>query len=216
MDASIIRMRGKRNDALRQEALRLRTNHRMSYKEISGILDIPYATLSNWLRHIPLTDAEKKEKWANGKRRSFLPPVERPKPKREGAPSFRGSRTVAFLVAEFVKRGYHVLLPFGDHLPYDMALDTGDGRLVRVQCKTGNIRNGAIVFATESTTRRKGGLHRSLYDGKCEVFAVYVEELSKAYIVPVSEGHGGKVSLRLDPVRNGQKIRRWAETFELP
>jgi hypothetical protein len=43
-----------------------------------------------------------------------------------------GQRTEAVILAELVKRGYRVLLPFGINYRYDLVLDL-DGRFLRVQ-----------------------------------------------------------------------------------
>jgi len=53
-----------------------------------------------------------------------------------------GTRTEAVVLAELVKRGYRVLLPFGHNHRYDLVLDV-EGRFVRVQCKTGRLSRGA-------------------------------------------------------------------------
>jgi len=41
--------------------------------------------------------------------------------------------------------GFAVLVPFGENTRYDLVIDDGE-RLARVQCKTGRLRSGAIVF----------------------------------------------------------------------
>ena len=53
------------------------------------------------------------------------------------------------MLAAFVKHGYRVLTPFGVNHRYDFALDMGD-RFLRVQCKTGRVRNGAVMYSTHS------------------------------------------------------------------
>lgn len=51
--------------------------------------------------------------------------------------------------------GFDVLTPFGENTRYDLVLDDGE-HLTRVQCKTGRLRNGAVIFAvcTASTWSR--------------------------------------------------------------
>jgi PD-(D/E)XK endonuclease len=53
--------------------------------------------------------------------------------------------------------GFTVLVPFGENLRYDLAIDNGS-RLARVQCKTGRLRAGAIRSNVCSTYAH----HRSL------------------------------------------------------
>jgi hypothetical protein len=58
-----------------------------------------------------------------------------------------GLRTEAAILAELVRRGYQVLVPFGTNQRYDLVLDM-DGKFVRVQGKTGRLRSGVISFST--------------------------------------------------------------------
>ena len=54
-----------------------------------------------------------------------------------------GDRTEAIVIAALVRRGYRVLRPLSSNERYDLVLDL-DGEFLRVQCKTGRLRNGAI------------------------------------------------------------------------
>jgi hypothetical protein len=46
-----------------------------------------------------------------------------------------GETSEAVVLAEFIKAGFPVLLPFGDNQRYHMVVEVY-GRLLRVQCKT--------------------------------------------------------------------------------
>src|SRR5579859_7812113 len=85
-------------------------------------------------------------------------------------PTAKGKRTEAILLGELVEAGTTVLIPWGEER-YDLALDA-DGRLVRIQCKTGILRDGCIDFKTCVADIRRplgdGGYH-----GQIEAFAVY-------------------------------------------
>ena len=61
-------------------------------------------------------------------------------------PTAKGKRSEARILAEFVQAGLSVLLPWGEER-YDLALDYS-GRLVRIQCTSGWIRDGCIEFKT--------------------------------------------------------------------
>lgn len=52
----------KRNEVAYREAIRLRVDERKSLNEISKIMSLSKGTLSLWLKDIPLTEKEKKEK----------------------------------------------------------------------------------------------------------------------------------------------------------
>ncbi|HEY0995439.1 MAG TPA: group I intron-associated PD-(D/E)XK endonuclease [Gemmatimonadaceae bacterium] len=112
------------------------------------------------------------------------------------------------------RRGYAVLVaPFAASLPYDCVID--DGRhLLRVQVKTGYVdRHRAIRWATRST----GGSQRTrTYRGRADLFAVYVPEIERTFLVPVEECGRREASIRLSPARNGQKHGvRHAEQYEI-
>jgi len=54
-----------------------------------------------------------------------------------------GDTTEAIILAEFLKAGFPVLIPFGENHRYDLVIEAG-GRFLRVQCKTASPcgRNG--------------------------------------------------------------------------
>ena len=56
---------------------------------------------------------------------------------------------------------------------YDLVIDDGEA-LARVQCKTGRLRGGAIVFAVTSTYghHRNPATARRTYNGEIDFFAV--------------------------------------------
>ena len=127
-----------------------------------------------------------------------------------------GQRTEAIVVAELVRRGYKVLLPFGTNQRYDLVLDTADGFL-RVQCKTGRLRNGAVQFQARSIRSNTAKVECRDYRGEIDAFIVYCPETDRLYALPVDEATSSVASLRVDPAANGQGKRiRWAADYELP
>ncbi|HZS75784.1 MAG TPA: group I intron-associated PD-(D/E)XK endonuclease [Ktedonobacteraceae bacterium] len=112
-----------------------------------------------------------------------------------------------------IQLGYEVLLPWADHLGYDLAyyVETTErhfgffvhreSQLVRVQVKTGRLEKDGtcIEFNTVSvTTNTKGSHHRKRgYVGKAEYFAVYLLDNGKVYMVSVDEApKSGSMTLR--------------------
>ena len=127
-------------------------------------------------------------------------------------PKSIGERSEGQIVAAFLRAGKVVLCPLGDNQRYDLVLDEG-GKFVRVQCKTGRIEKGAIVFNTRSTNwyTHEGRDYR----GQADLFAVYVPALDKVYTIPVDDVGVTACNLRLNPPRNGQmRGVRLAENFE--
>ena len=127
-----------------------------------------------------------------------------------------GLRTEAAILAELVRRGYRVLVPFGTNQRYDLVLDM-DGAFVRAQCKKGRLRHGVIRFPSRSTRSNTRGTYFRGYEGEVEIFLVHCPETSQIYAVPVEEVPATQGWLRVDPTRNGQRLRvRWAGDYELP
>lgn len=127
-----------------------------------------------------------------------------------------GQRTEAIVLAELVRRGYRVLLPFGSNHRYDLVVDVG-GRFLRIQCKTGRLRKGSVLFSAQSTRVNTQATFRRTYEGEIDYFAVYCPETGGVYAVPAASRSAGLGTLRVDPPANGQAKRiRWAADFELP
>ena len=101
-------------------------------------------------------------------------------------------------MAALVAAGKDILLPLGQRR-YDLAYEE-DGHLVKVQCKSGLLKDGALSFRTHSVGRR------SLRDyvGAVDFFGVYCHERREVYLVPIGEVPTSQACLRLAPPRNGQ------------
>ncbi|MGH2694142.1 MAG: group I intron-associated PD-(D/E)XK endonuclease [Actinomycetota bacterium] len=113
-------------------------------------------------------------------------------------PSEIGERAEAAVLAALVGIGKQVLLPFGERR-YDLAYEE-NGRLVKVQCKAGSVRKGAVCFRTHSVGRSTVRDYREDVD----FFGVYCHGREEVYLVPVGDVPLRRASLRLTPARNGQ------------
>ncbi len=134
-------------------------------------------------------------------------------------PKAIGEKTQAIILAELIKRDYIVLLPFGDNQRYDLVLHQED-KFIRVQCKTGRLRNGAILFNASSVAVNSKGYKTSHYDGQVDIFAVYCPTLDKVYLVPISEttqnNSSRTTALRVEKAKNNQSNKvRLACNYEL-
>lgn len=126
----------------------------------------------------------------------------------------KGDITEAAVLARLIRLGIPVLMPFGDNRRYDMVIEEG-GVFRKIQCKTGRVRNGRLVFNTCSSQwhRSKG---KQSYLGHVDYFAVYEPESEQCYLVPVAEVPRDTAYLRLEPTQNGQnKGVRWAHNYQL-
>ena len=125
----------------------------------------------------------------------------------------KGNLSEARILAAFVSAGYHVSVPFGSGHRYDFVVDDTT-RLFRVQCKTGRIKNGVLLFNAYS--KPGNGTAKLSYRGMADLFAVLNPEDGKVYLVPVNEVGETDVSLRLVPTLNKQMQGvRWAKFYIL-
>jgi PD-(D/E)XK endonuclease len=139
-----------------------------------------------------------------------------PKPKLTNHPVDVGFRTEAAILAELGRRGYSILVPWGVNQRYDLVLDI-EGWFMRAQCKTGRLRNGAVVFSTRSIQANTRRTVTRGYEGDADLFLVYCPDTKRVYCVPLDEASNGCMYLRVEPTLNGQEQGiNWACDYELP
>ncbi|MCI0464418.1 MAG: group I intron-associated PD-(D/E)XK endonuclease [Gemmataceae bacterium] len=135
-------------------------------------------------------------------------------------PNRIGAISEAKIITALVAAGKVVLRVHVGVQPYDLVLDEEEGFL-RVQCKTGRLSGGAIVFRPHHlrAARRETGWQRRVrdYRGEVDCFGVYCPETDGVYLVPITAVAGQRsCSLRLTPAKNGQsKGIRWAKDYEV-
>jgi hypothetical protein len=127
-----------------------------------------------------------------------------------------GLRTEMEVANRIVQLGYDVFLPLGHNHRYDLIVDLGE-RLLRVQCKTGRISNGAVRFPAASIRSNTRRAFRRVYDGEIDAFGVHCPDNGQSYLVPIEDATRTIVALRLEPTVNGQRTGiRWAGEYVLP
>lgn len=126
----------------------------------------------------------------------------------------RGSQYEAAFATQALKRGLDILEPYGDYMPYDLMVQNGDGRILRVQVKgTGNqIKNKPgykVIAATGNSTKTP------INPDEVDVLAAYVEPEDTWYVIPVVKLKGN-VSVYLNPntKRNG-RYEVWKEAWNV-
>ena len=125
----------------------------------------------------------------------------------------KGDITTAQVMSHLLVRGYIVLQPWGVSHRYDLVIDD-NGKFSRVQCKTGRIDDGVIVFNSSNTYWY--GEVRKDYKGQIEYFGVCCIGNNKVYLVPVDVASRTVTRLRVQPTRNGQnKGIIWASMYEI-
>jgi hypothetical protein len=132
-------------------------------------------------------------------------------------PKAIGDRSTMAAMLALNDAGFAVSIPFGENERYDLIID--GRRLARVQCKTGRLRQGAVLFNVCSCY----GHHlrpresRRDYRGQVDYFVVYCAETGGVYLVPIGDlPLRNQASLRIEPPRNGQRLRiRNASDYEI-
>jgi hypothetical protein len=126
-----------------------------------------------------------------------------------------GDLSEAALLYAFVHMGYRIAVPWGENHRYDLIVEI-DGRLLKVQVKTGRLRMGSIWFNAYSSHVHRNGGARS-YKGEADYFGVYCPDVRRVFLVPVEDVTENRGCLRWDRTKNSQsrKIRR-ADPYALP
>lgn len=132
---------------------------------------------------------------------------------RKNHTNIKGNVSESAALNAFSKAGFIVSVPFGNGAPYDLIVDTGK-RLLKVQVKTGRLREGCVLFAAQRINGHHGTKRYRYGEGEIDLFAVYCQENEALYLVPrlgdLAEGR-----LRVSSAKNNQQQNvRWAEDFE--
>lgn len=121
------------------------------------------------------------------------------------------------LIARLMKQGYRVLKPLGDNSRYDFVIEK-DSMFLKVQAKTGQLKNGVVQFRVCSSATMRGNdrVHRS-YEGEIDLFGVYCPDNDKCYLVPVKGLPRYIAVLRVDPPKsvNQHNANRLAADYEI-
>jgi hypothetical protein len=135
------------------------------------------------------------------------------------------------ILNRLVQLGFEVLLPWADHLAYDMAYYSieehrnfgffvhQEVQLVRIQCKTAWLsKDGTCLeFNTSTVSARKNGKNKkSSYNGKAEYFAIYSPDTGKVYMLNVNEAPKHNMSLRFKDagVMRSNGKQSWRISYE--
>jgi hypothetical protein len=132
-----------------------------------------------------------------------------------------GEITEAVVLAEFLKAGFPVLVPFGDNLRYDLVVETAE-RFLRVQCKTASPcgwrgDRSCVRFHARSTKLVARSYRGSrAYRNEVDLFAAYAPTTGQVYVLAVDEVPETDVWLRLTPAKNNNQFGiRMAEDHTL-
>lgn len=106
------------------------------------------------------------------------------------------------VITRLLELGYKVSVPVGDNYRYDLIADKED-KLIRVQVKSGRLKNGFVDFKPRSTNCRTGKTKD--YRNSIEMFGVYCQELDSVFLLDVHTVGTSSARIRVSPPKNGQR-----------
>lgn len=126
--------------------------------------------------------------------------------------SAKGNVSELKVAAAYVEAGFAVSMPIGGGVPYDLIVDTGE-RLLKVQVKTGRLRNGCVIFPMQRFSGHNGK-PRSYVPGEIDFFAVYCPDNAKIYVWQFGDNPTQGYLRCLETRNNQQQKIRWAKDYE--
>ena len=118
----------------------------------------------------------------------------------------KGNIGEAIVLAEFVKRGVQVSIPFGDSARYDLIADF-NGKLNKIQVKYCNqlSENNSITCPCASSKNHTTNKNYSTYQNDIDYFAFYLVPWEKVILVPIEIiGERKSILFRKTKPLNGQ------------
>jgi PD-(D/E)XK endonuclease len=121
-------------------------------------------------------------------------------------------------ILQALKRGWGVLRPIGDRLPYDLVFDIGPG-LVKIQVKSAwfDGPSGNYVVDTRRTKTNRRQMRRDVYQiADFDLALLYIDDLDLFYVLPAavfisygSEIHLVEAEKRQRPPRSALYREAW-------
>ena len=120
------------------------------------------------------------------------------------------------VLTELLKRGFRVLRPVGDRLPYDLALDLGS-RVCRIQVKAAWFDRSKGLHAVDArrTKTNRRVMLRARYENEDFDFAIlYLEDSRVFYVMPAAVFNSYSSTISLVETEKRQRKPRSAEYRE--
>lgn len=108
-------------------------------------------------------------------------------------------------IAEFIKMGIPIYLPFGDNEKADLIAEF-NGKLNKIQVKTSvSAKDGIMVFSLiSSTTHRKKGVRHIYTNKEVDYFFCYNVERNKCFLFKVPDKPITNITIRYTKTKNNQ------------
>ena len=121
----------------------------------------------------------------------------------------KGNIGEAMVLAEFVKQGVQVSIPYGDNARYDLVAEI-NGKLCRIQVKycDQKLRNGSVCCPCSSSLNHTTNKKRTTYLDDVDYIAFYQKQWDCCCLVPIDEiGNGKTITFRMSKPQNNQQDR---------
>lgn len=125
----------------------------------------------------------------------------------------KGEIGEAMVIADLMRQGHEVAIPFGHNQPYDLiVIRKEDGRLEKIQVKYTTSDARVVKVKAESTS---AWVRHTYTASEVDWIAVFDATTEQCFYVPSSIWNGyTTLSLRIDPTANGQrKLIRFGDQF---
>lgn len=119
----------------------------------------------------------------------------------------KGNIGEALALAEFIKYGIAVSIPYGDNARYDLVADF-NGKLNKIQVKYCNQKiseNNSIICPCASSTNHTTNKHYTTYENDIDYFVFYLAKWDELLLVPIEKiGLKKSIMFRMDKPKNNQ------------
>lgn len=127
------------------------------------------------------------------------------------------------VITELLKRGFNVLKPYGDRLPYDIAIACNSG-LLRIQVKSAWIdkrHNRYVVDTRQTKTNRRKMLRKYYTEEDFDFAIIYIQDLNDFFVIPVKVFTKYKSNLTLTELKSAKvkfermKMKKYRNRWDL-
>lgn len=221
-------------ELIKEKAIKLRTQDRLSLPEILKLVPVARSTLSLWLRAYPLTMGElKARRQVNSQRARDIrlrsvgergPSGEwstRPKLSK----SDLGEACRQMICAKLLLQGMVVFRPLTEDTPVDLVILTPTGRFLKCQCKCIFRANGKTCHHMSFCSVRKWGpsnraVKHTYTPDEVDVFLGYCVDNDSVYVIPYKDTRGRSYAnlwVTSGPIldRYSEDSKKWCNAFNL-
>ena len=130
----------------------------------------------------------------------------------------KGNIGEAIMLAEFIKRGIQVSIPFGDNARYDLIIDL-NGKLYKVQVKYCNERisvNNSVACPCSSSYNHTTNKVKKRYIDDIDFICFYLAEWNEKLILPIEKiANQLTITFRKDKPQNALRNVNYVSDYRL-